>query len=283
MISDKLTPMWRHCHEWRPFFSALGYGCLLSPTLVMVGRYFNKRLSLANGIVVAGVSSGTMLIPLLLVFLMDTFGFRGALMVYAGVIMHIIVGGALFRPISFYATEIPPADGGTTQRTCTQRLKQSLPNCSILKNRCFVLYLFGMLLAYPGYLNSFVFFPPFAENSGFNKQQVALTVTGMGILDLFGSVSGGFLADFRFIPRHYIFAMCLLILGVCDIIAPFFQSVYSVYILAGVVGLFGGCFCALFPVILIDFIGKEKMAEGFGMQNLFMGITSTLLPILLGR
>ena len=68
----------------------------------MVSTYFNKRRSLANGIAVSGASIGQFAIPPLLRYLVDTYSLRGALLIYGGLTLNVIVCGALFRPFTFY-------------------------------------------------------------------------------------------------------------------------------------------------------------------------------------
>lgn len=70
--------------------------------MVMVGQYFNKRRSLANGLASAGGSIGTMLLPLFIRSSTDYYGFSGTLLIYSAIILHAIPAAMLLRPVSFY-------------------------------------------------------------------------------------------------------------------------------------------------------------------------------------
>ena len=98
------------------FLSGVGYGLLFSPTIVVVGIYFNKRRSLANGLAMAGGSMGQLCIPQIVRLLTDMFTFRGALMIYAGLILNTIVGASLFRPFSFYTKSAKKKSGSATTK-----------------------------------------------------------------------------------------------------------------------------------------------------------------------
>ncbi len=50
----------------------------------MVGRYFDKRRSLASGLALAGGSMGTLLIPQIIRRLIDAFASKGAMLIYSG-------------------------------------------------------------------------------------------------------------------------------------------------------------------------------------------------------
>ena len=73
-----------------------------APTIVTVGHYFEKRRALANGITVAGSSVGNFAVPPLMRFLLDYYGLQGALLVLAGIMLHVCMCAMLLRPITFY-------------------------------------------------------------------------------------------------------------------------------------------------------------------------------------
>ncbi|XP_066267517.1 monocarboxylate transporter 12-like, partial [Branchiostoma lanceolatum] len=81
------------------FSSKFGFSLMYSPSLAMIGRYFDRRHATANGIGVCGTGIGIFVFPLLYRFLIDEFGWRGALLVAAGIPLHGCVCGALMRPI----------------------------------------------------------------------------------------------------------------------------------------------------------------------------------------
>ena len=64
----------------------------------MVSAYFRERRALAVGVMMAGVSMGVLVCPLLLRYLVDEFGLRGALILESGLLLNICVTGALFYP-----------------------------------------------------------------------------------------------------------------------------------------------------------------------------------------
>ncbi|ELT97796.1 hypothetical protein CAPTEDRAFT_210198 [Capitella teleta] len=83
-------------------FSGIGYGFLFGPAMVTVGQYFEKRRSLANGLAVAGGSVGQLVLPLFLSYILNEYGYEGAMLIYAGVCLNVIPGVMLLRPPSFY-------------------------------------------------------------------------------------------------------------------------------------------------------------------------------------
>ena len=64
----------------------------------MIGRYFKKRRSLANGLSRSGGAATFFLAPLLQ-FLVDSYGWQGCLLIIAGLELHLIACALLFRPV----------------------------------------------------------------------------------------------------------------------------------------------------------------------------------------
>ncbi|OWF53585.1 monocarboxylate transporter 5-like [Mizuhopecten yessoensis] len=69
------------------------------PTTVMLGKYFDKRRGMANAVMNFGGSFGGLVLPNLFRYLLDTYALQGTLWVVSGLLLHIMVTGALLRPL----------------------------------------------------------------------------------------------------------------------------------------------------------------------------------------
>ena len=83
------------------------------PSLIIVGLYFDKRRAMASGIALSGAGIGTLVIAPLIEILIETYSWRGATWILAGVCLNCMICGSLFRPITIINTNIremsPPA------------------------------------------------------------------------------------------------------------------------------------------------------------------------------
>jgi predicted MFS family arabinose efflux permease len=61
--------------------------------------YFEKLRSLATGIAVCGSGLGTFIFAPLTEWLITYYGWRGAMLIIAGVVFNCTIFGALFRPL----------------------------------------------------------------------------------------------------------------------------------------------------------------------------------------
>jgi hypothetical protein len=71
----------------------------LIPSLIHVGLYFDKRRAVANGISTAGSGIGQFAFPLLFEFLQENYGYFGAMLIFGGIMLHLVVAGILYRPL----------------------------------------------------------------------------------------------------------------------------------------------------------------------------------------
>ena len=66
----------------------------------MVGFYFDKRRALATGIATCGSGIGAFVFAPLCKWLIDVFGWRGAQWIVAGMVLHGVILGSLYRPLT---------------------------------------------------------------------------------------------------------------------------------------------------------------------------------------
>ncbi|KAL0106927.1 hypothetical protein PUN28_015444 [Cardiocondyla obscurior] len=77
----------------------IGAGLIYVPAVITTGFYFEKWRALATGIAVCGSGIGAFLLAPLSNILVQTFGWRGALLCQAGMMLHCAIFGAMFRPL----------------------------------------------------------------------------------------------------------------------------------------------------------------------------------------
>ncbi|KAK3091086.1 hypothetical protein FSP39_017020 [Pinctada imbricata] len=78
--------------------AGLGYCMLYIPSHVLSGLYYNKHRSLATGIATAGSGLGSIVYPLLTQYLINVYGWRGSMLILAGINMNTFWLSGLLRP-----------------------------------------------------------------------------------------------------------------------------------------------------------------------------------------
>ncbi|XP_046401529.1 uncharacterized protein LOC124167593 isoform X2 [Ischnura elegans] len=79
--------------------TGFGFGLMYLPAIVSVTCYFERLRSLATGIAVCGSGLGTFIFAPMTSWLIETFGWRGAMLLISSATMHCVIFGALFRPL----------------------------------------------------------------------------------------------------------------------------------------------------------------------------------------
>jgi len=79
--------------------TGLGFGLIYLPAIVSVSMYFEKKRAFATGIAVCGSGLGTFLMAPVTKWLINQYGWQGAMLIVAGLVLNCIIFGALFKPL----------------------------------------------------------------------------------------------------------------------------------------------------------------------------------------
>ncbi|XP_062606537.1 monocarboxylate transporter 14-like [Saccostrea cucullata] len=77
--------------------TGIGYCLLYVPSYTMSGLYYDKHRSLATGVATSGSGLGGVVFPNLVQYLIDEFGWRGSLLIVAGINLNTFIFAALLR------------------------------------------------------------------------------------------------------------------------------------------------------------------------------------------
>ncbi|XP_073327591.1 monocarboxylate transporter 13 isoform X2 [Pagrus major] len=79
--------------------NGFGYALTWTPTVTMLGLYFEKRRPVANALASAGECILTFVLTPLFQLLIDSYSWRGALLILGGLQLNLCVCGMLLRPL----------------------------------------------------------------------------------------------------------------------------------------------------------------------------------------
>ncbi|EEC02061.1 monocarboxylate transporter, putative, partial [Ixodes scapularis] len=71
----------------------LGYGLCIMTLNVLLNMYFDRYRALTSGIYYSGMSCSGLAFPKFLAYLQQKYGFRGTLLIYGGITMHVTAFG----------------------------------------------------------------------------------------------------------------------------------------------------------------------------------------------
>lgn len=82
-----------------------GVGVVATMLQVIISMYFKRYRGTAHGIMFAGSTAGAFFYPQLLLFLRSTYGFRGSLLIFGAILLHMFTFSLAFREPSWVSTE----------------------------------------------------------------------------------------------------------------------------------------------------------------------------------
>lgn len=80
-------------------FVGTGAGLSFPPTVYIVTSYFVRLRGLANGLCISGSALGSIFLPPLLRFLLETYGYRGACMIMGGITLNTWIAALFYEPV----------------------------------------------------------------------------------------------------------------------------------------------------------------------------------------
>ncbi|XP_075433821.1 monocarboxylate transporter 13 isoform X2 [Ascaphus truei] len=165
--------------------SGLGWALIFSPSMAAVTRHFSRRRSLATGVSLTGVGALSFALSPLLQFLIESYSWRGAMLLLSALALHSVPCGALLRPL--------PADPPRTSRPL-------LWGWELLGNGTFLRYCLAITLVNAGYFVPYAHLVSHMRARGAGERQAALVMSLAGVADVGGRLFAGWLSDLA--PRH---------------------------------------------------------------------------------
>ncbi|XP_060068749.1 monocarboxylate transporter 9-like [Ylistrum balloti] len=260
----------------------IGFGLVYTPTIVIVSYYFEKRRALATGIATCGSGIGGFVFAPLSVLLLEMYGWRGAFWVITGIVLNGVVFAAFYRELKSprAGKELNNVDrAGTNNESNCRRTCSSVSlkfDCSLLKSPCFAVFSLSCFLMSTGWYIPFNFLPVLADDLNLSANEGALLISIIGISNTASNVVFGFIIDLPCVDSILLNSVVLVIGGVTTCLVPFCREFAILATYSALFGVVGGAFEPLNSLIIVELNGIEKLSNGFGLLNLFIGIASII-------
>ncbi|KAK4299439.1 hypothetical protein Pmani_028275 [Petrolisthes manimaculis] len=82
--------------------TGLGSGLCCLVAFAIIPFYFKRRRGLANGLMMAGMCTGGMFWPSIITYLQGEYGYKGATLILAGVMLNNCVAASVFHPVAWH-------------------------------------------------------------------------------------------------------------------------------------------------------------------------------------
>lgn len=262
----------------------IGVGLSYIPAIGTVQRWFVARRGFASGLAVTGIGVGTLVGPLLAVWLIGGLGWRGAYLVLAAVAVLAGGGAGLLIYHSPAVRGLRP-DGGVAEAPApTARAAHAdlagLGFGEAVRSRPFRwLYISATLCSF-GMFVPMVHLAPYAVDHGYSETAGVAMVSLIGVGSVLGRFLLGGVAD-RFGRRRAYVAMFA---GMMVALLWWYVGTGMVALAAFAVlfGTFYGGFVALAPALASDYFGGRNISGIIGLLYSGVAIGTLLGPVLAG-
>ncbi|NXT56177.1 MOT13 protein, partial [Pluvianellus socialis] len=243
--------------------AGLGWALVFTPSLGTVGHYFPARRALATGLAVSGASISGLALGPLIPLLLDTYGWRGALLLLAAISFNLVAAGALLRPLP--CPGVSP--GPPKERPGLRRL---------LRHGPFLRYALTFVLVDAGYYVPFVHGEARAHEVGCDEHRAGLVMAAMAAVDGGGRVAAGWLAarPAASLLRH-LFAWVVLT-GLTLLLLPLGTTFGGLLTLALTYGFCAGALVPLQFAGVAEVVGAGRAVHAIGLMQMFESFGSLL-------
>ncbi|KAJ0029632.1 hypothetical protein NQD34_004629 [Periophthalmus magnuspinnatus] len=281
------------------FLNGLGYALVWTPTVTMVGLYFDRKRPVANALSSAGECILTFIFTPLSQWLIDSYSWRGAMLILGGLQLNLCVYGAMLRPLKSRQDYSYPKDVKANEEgeKMLQSQSQSLHKVekktlkskivpyvdfTLIANAEFMVYsMFGVFAAL-GLFAPPLFLVPYARSRGVEDYQSAALMSISSALDLVGRVAFGWVANMRIIKMVHQLIATVILLGVVLLVCPLASSFAELAVFSAAFGLVFGAMVAVHITVLAEVVGVHRLGSALGFFMLIRSGGGLLGPPIAG-
>ena len=169
----------------------------------------------------------------------------------------------------------------------TDRLQQretyQYLNWTLLKDLKFHTLNWGIFCALYGHQTLYNFVPAVAEEYGFSDIQGTIAVSVVGVFDLVGRISTGFVSTFLSVKKITVYRVTLLLFCFLTLSLSFATNFVAYVILCGLLGLTTGGYCGIQISMLIEELGKDNLSSAWGYVSFTIAVSLLLNPFISGE
>ncbi|KAJ6654943.1 hypothetical protein lerEdw1_006414, partial [Lerista edwardsae] len=249
------------------FLTGLGWALAFAPVMGTLSRYFSSRRSLAVGLALSGNGLSSFALSPLLRLLAEALAWRGALLLVSALSLHLVLCGALLRPLALRGDRPP---------------RSSVCDLGLFAQRGFGVFALGVALLAAGYFTPYVHLEPYGREMGLDPHEAAILVSAAALSDALARLLAGCLADRRCLPPAHLLVLFNSLTGCSLLLLPLPASYSGTLLLALLYGLSAGGFATVAFGVLPELVGVAHVVNATGLCLMVMSVGGLLGPPLSG-
>jgi predicted MFS family arabinose efflux permease len=215
----------------------------------------------------SGTGFGTVVYPPLIRYLDQEYGWRGSLVIMAGITLNLLVMSMIMKP-----KPQKTMDGAQKE----EKSHYETMGCDMFTNYRFELICFGSLIQAFGFSIVYVHLAVYAKYKGVSDDDSALLYSFIGLANFIGRLVWGFVAQNPRVNVLVMYILAMILVGIPIEAVPLVHTYAGLIVISVLFGFLSGAIGPLTPDILIQFLGVDKFAQGLGYLISFEGIGQLL-------
>lgn len=240
----------------------VGVGCAYVPALGAVQRWFVRRRGLASGLAVSGIGVGTLVMPPLASWLIESIGWREAYLAL-GAFAAVIGGGLALLIESEPSRRGLAPDGDSPGLDAPSAGAAGASVLEAVRSRRFLGLYTACLICSFGLFVPFVHLAPFALDLGVAPASAVLLLGVIGVGSTAGRFLLGSLADRM--GRAPTLLVMFAGMALALLVWVFATDWWSLAVFAFAYGAFYGGFVAVLPALVMDYFGGRNVSAIIGI------------------
>ncbi|XP_069140532.1 monocarboxylate transporter 12-like isoform X2 [Argopecten irradians] len=264
----------------------LGGGLTYAASVVVLGFNFHYKRNIASGVAVSGCGVGTFVLAPAVEAARETYGNSGMFFIIAGIALHQALFGCLFFPSELESERKQKRRQKSINKKSTNRfaiLRTIFHSFAILRELSLLCFCLSMFFACTGIYLVYVHFPRYTIEMGSTPLNASFLMAISGLCNCVSRVLTGLAANSESINENVMYFGTFGLLGLSTLLFPMYaysyggQFAYAVFL-----GLYSGCCYSIINTLIIQLVGIEELATGFGICMFFSGVGSVIGPPLAG-
>ena len=257
----------------------LGVGASYVPVLGAVQRWFVRRRGFASGLAVSGIGVGTLVMPPLASFLIETVGWRHAYLALGVLAVVVGVGMALLIENDPRERGLGP-DGDAPQPQAQAAAQAGTAVREAITSRRFIGLYAACLVSSFGLFVPFVHLVPYALDHGVASSSAVLLLGAIGLGSTAGRFFLGGLADR--IGRQLALPLMSVGMALSLVVWALSSGFWGLAAFAFAYGVFYGGFVALLPALVMDYFGGRNISAIIGVLYTSVAVGTLVGPAAAG-
>ncbi|XP_061077732.1 monocarboxylate transporter 3 [Conger conger] len=271
--------------------TGMGLALNFQPSLIMLGRYFDRRRPLANGLAAAGSPVFLSILSPLGQLLLDHYGWRGGFLITGGLLLNCCTCGAVMRPLGARpkgdqgAGGEPNTQGKSREMLPQEQPKKKLLDFSVLRSKGLVIYIIAKFVVVLGLFVPTILLVNYAKDQGVPDHEAAFLLSIIGFIDVFARPTCGLVAGLQWMrPKNaYFFSLALVFNGLTNLGAARCTDYTGLVIFCVFFGLSYGMVGSLQFEVLMCIVGSESFPSALGLVLLIEAVAVLIGPPSAGR